>query len=140
METWVERASQWVTLIGTPVLLTLVATMLPWQVSTSNGVARLEERVTAHTSRLDAIDKRLGEIDAKVDALNERMTQTEADPTKLLARAGIAVKDTFSVVWVNGTLYVLPKTGDAAMELQAAGYERTQITPFLKGWRLPAPK
>lgn len=91
METWVERASQWVTLIGTPVLLTLVATMLPWQVSTSNGVARLEERVTAHTSRLDAIDKRLGEIDAKVDALNERMTQTEADPTKLLARAGLSV-------------------------------------------------
>lgn len=105
-----------------------------------NKLDTLEDRVASFDARFDSIDKRLNDISTKLEAINDRMTKAETDPLQLLARAGLSVNSDFTATSVNGTLYVLPKTGEAMMELNAAGYERTQITPFLEGWRPPAPK
>lgn len=80
METWVKRASQWVTLIGTPVLLTLVATGLFY-----NKLDTLEDRVASFDARFDSIDKRLNDISTKLEAINDRMTKAETDPLQHLA-------------------------------------------------------
>lgn len=158
----VEAVSQWMSALGVPVLLALAAVAVPYMISDASWSGRMEEKVTGIqteaarvekelnskldttsrdlNARLDAMDQkiqsRFDSIDKTLQAISGRVRETETDPFALIAKAGYEVGRDVVAGTVDGVLVLFPKTEAVKATLSSAGFERTQVTPFLEGFTM----
>jgi hypothetical protein len=147
----IEAVSQWASAFGVPVLLALAAFSVPYMISDANWSGRMEERVAGIqaelarvdkglTARIDEMDQRIQSrfdaIDKSLQAISGRVRETETDPFALIAKAGYEVGRDVVAGTVDGALVLFPKTEAVKAALSTAGFEKTQITPFLEGFTM----
>jgi hypothetical protein len=144
-----EAVSQWTSALGVPVLLALAAIAVPYMISDANWSGRMEEKLGGIQTdlgrveqglgaRIEAMDKglqsRFDTLDRNLQAVSGRVRETETDPFALIAKAGYEVGRDVVAGTVDGTLVLFPKTEAIKATLSSAGFERTQVTPFLEGF------
>ncbi len=160
----IEAVSQWASAFGVPVLLALAAVAVPYMISDASWSGRMEEKVTGIQTEAARVEKDLNskidtvnkDLSAKIDAMDQRIQsrfdaidktlqlisgrvrETETDPFALIAKAGYEVGRDVVAGTVDGTLVLFPKTEAVKATLSNAGFEKTQVTPFLEGFTMKA--
>lgn len=128
-----DRALPIITGIGVTVAASLLGVFLPVLLAQGRDIQKLVDGQ-------DDIKSDISILKTKVDSLDARERQAEADPDKTVARVlGVSAADVSigTVTFFDGKVVVLPKTAGDVKKLTDGGYALTTISPTVQGYTAP---
>jgi|GEM_PF-4624234 len=129
-----ETAANFAAAIGVPILLLANGVLIAEGFGLSRSVGELTGEARRTSDSLARVETTLTTQVDRIEAIDERLWRQETDPMRLLVDMGVPVDQDVRAIWVDGRSYTLPLSQDARTRLEAAGYERTEITPAIDGW------
>lgn len=130
--TW-KTAAHFAAAIGVPILLLANGVLIAEGFGLSRTVGELTAESRRMSDSLARMETTLSSRRETIEAIDERLWRQEADPLRVLVGLGVPIDGDVRAIWVDGRAYSLPLTQDARARLEAAGCERTAITPSIDG-------
>ena len=114
-----------------------------WGLSEDYG--RLDTKIEAIQEQMEKQTVLMGDIDAKLDAnfnklvdgmdeINLRLGHLETGPEVILTAGKVSVPDDIKAIFYSGSLYYMPRTPDAVVRLEKAGFKLEMIEGIMPGF------